>query len=320
MPNGAITEIEARLRNITGAPSAHAAMRRLCSVVMKASKQTDPPFKIKPFMDAVDVKFQYEESKIGSAEASVVLKNGRVVLEVPKQHFTGTSGKYKRWRFSIAHEFAHILLLNALGPRSVELAHHDKTAYRFVEDLCNYAASHLLIPRASLTKELRHRGFSNGVLKNLVQRFAASETAILRALTDLLPGGAIFIVREFRRHKREKIELRIYFCSTLYTQIPVRPWLPQGCTMKHLTRVRKRTRDSQIISTELEEISVLLNEKRWKLDGVAMPWQFTQRQRGLLCERNEAGSWEMTESGAALVCAAKGKLDETLFQSSKGKS
>lgn len=314
LENGAIAEIDARLRGITGARNARAAMRRLCAAVIKASNQTEPPFKIKPFLDVVDVKFQYEETNTGAAEASVSLKNGRAVLEVPKPHFTGASGKYKRWRFSIAHEFGHILLLNALGSRAVELARRDKNAYRFVEDLCDYAASHLLMPRAVLTKELRYRGFSHGAVKKLAERFATSETALLRALTDLLPGGAIFIVREFQRHEREEFEARIHFCSSLYSQSPERPWLPRGCTMKHLTRNRLHTPDGAIVSGARDEVSVSLNENCWKLDGIAAPWQFSYRQQDLFRERKVGRSWQMAEKGTALVCAAKGKLDETLFR------
>ena len=315
--NAAIAEIDARLRKITGAPSAVSAMRRFCSTVIKASKQTIPPFKIKPLLDVVGVGFQYEETNTGAAEASVTLQKGRIVLAVPKRHFTGASGRCRRWRFSIAHEFGHILLIHALGARVVKLAHQDRDTYRFVENLCDYAASHILIPRTILTKKLRRRGFSHSTVKDLAEQFATSETAMLRAMTDLLPGGGIFVIREYRRHKREEIQPRIHLCSTVYSQSPARPWLPRGCTMKHVERAQKPMSVGQI-KEEIENISVVLGDNIWKLDGFAVPWRFVRGQQNLLGKRDNSGNWEMAETGTALVCAVSGKLDGTLFRTPRG--
>ena len=303
--NAAVIEIESGLREVTGAPDAYDAMRRLCFTVMQASKQKKPPFKLKPLLDVLSVPFEYDNSGTGAAEASVSLRNGQLVLEIPRPHFGGSSGRSRRWRFSIAHEFAHILLIKTMGAKIVKLANHDKISYRFVEDLCDHGASHLLIPRLKLSEMLRRDGFSNSAVRQAAKQFDTSETAMLRAVQDFLPGGAIITLTRYRRNEQEKNEPRVSFCSSKYSQISSRPWLPKGCTMKHIDM--KKRKDGNLVS-------IVLNDKVWNLDGIAVPWSFGPDQGNLRLASDSCPKQENAcEGGSAIICAALGRLDRSLF-------
>lgn len=303
--NAAVYEIESGLREATGAPDAYDAMRRLCFTVMQATKQKKPPFKLKPLLDVLSVPFEYDNFGSGAAEASVSLRNGQLVLEIPKPHFGGSSGRSRRWRFSIAHEFAHILLIKTLGARIIKLANQDKISYRFVEDLCDHGASHLLIPRLNLSEMLRRDGFSSYVVRQAAKRFDTSDTAMIRAIQDFLPGGAIITVKRFRRNEQERNEPRVSFCSSKYSQILYRPWLPKGCTMKHIEI--KQLKDGNLVS-------IVLSDKEWNLDGITVPWSVGPDQGNLRFEPDSFPKQENAcESGTAIICAALGRLDRTLF-------
>lgn len=305
--SGAVAEIEARLCKITGAPNAYAAVRRLCMTVVKASDQKEPPYRIKPLLDVLGVAFEYETPNSGAAEASVSLRDSGLVLEVAKRNFQSRSGKSRRWRFSIAHEFAHIVLLRTLGGRIVELTYQDKASYRFVERLCDHGASHILLPRAELTGLLWRRGFSQRTVRHIMERFDTSEAAVLRAIHDLLPGGAIFTIRSFRRHDDEECEPRIAFCSTIYSREAISPWLPRGSTMKrHLTRKS---------ACGNERITVALNEVQWELEGTSLPWLFGPSQPDMfLGARASADVERKNDCGVAIVCAQKGKFNGAVFR------
>lgn len=308
----AIAEIEVKLCQATGAPNAHVAMRRLCATVVKASNQKEPPFKIKPLLDVLGVAFEYDPSNSGAAEASISLRDDQLILEVPKPNFKGRSGKSRRWRFSLAHEFAHIVLLRTLGARIVELTYQDRQSYRFVESLCDFAASHILLPRPKLTEVLWKDGFSQKTVRNIMTRFDASESAVLRAIHDLLPGGAIFTARSFRRHESEDSEPRVVFCSTIYSSDTSRPWLPRGATLaKHLRLEPKKA---------IERVTVSLRDAEWNFDGASMPWLFGPSQPDMFKGGDSPIAVDVSDDpGRVIVCAEIGKFDMTLFQERKVK-
>ncbi|MCY4303516.1 MAG: ImmA/IrrE family metallo-endopeptidase [Aestuariivita sp.] len=300
----AIAEIEKRIRSATGAPSAYAAMRRLCSTVVEASRQTDPPFRVKPLLDVLNVEFEYQNVNCGAAEASVSLREDRLILDVPRPHFDGRSGRYRRWRFSIAHEFAHILLIRTLGAKILELTNQDKFSYRFVEGLCDHAASHLLLPRTRLTETLRRQKFSQDTVRDIAKCFDTSQSVVLHALEDLLPRGAIFLIKSYKRDEKERVEPRVFFCSSRYSRDAVRPWLPRGCTMKHINVDASRP---------LRGISILLNTKEWLLEGKQLPWMFGPPQPDMFYKLNGAEQINDNHYGTAIICAEKGKFDRGLF-------
>ncbi|MCY4202470.1 MAG: ImmA/IrrE family metallo-endopeptidase [Aestuariivita sp.] len=300
----AIAEIEKRIRDSTGAPSAYAAMRRLCSAVVQASRQTEPPFRVRPLLDVLNVEFEYENTNCGAAEASVSLRGERLVLDVPRPHFDGQSGRYRRWRFSIAHEFAHILLIRTLGAKLLELTNQDKSSYWFVEGLCDHAASHLLLPRIRLTEILRSQKFSQDTVREIAKRFDTSQSAVLCALQDLLPRGAIFLIKSFRRDTKERVEPRVFLCSSRYSRDTVRPWLPRGCTTKHIEVDE---------STPLKSVCISLNKRNWNLEGKQLPWIFGPQQPDMFYSLDGSKHVSDNRYGKVIVCAEKGKFDRALF-------
>ena len=186
----------------------------------------------------------------------------------------------------------------------MELTYQDKLSYRFVEGLCDHAASHLLLPRTKLTEVIRREGFSQDTVRYIAERFDTSEMVVLRATQDLLPGGAIFTIKSFRRNAKEQNEPRVFVCSSLYSIESMRPWLPQGCTMKHLKTAE---------GSSVTDVTVLLNDKEWRLDGKMLPWTFGPRQEDMFYEPNEPKNASDARHGTAVICAAKGKFDAALF-------
>lgn len=313
----AIAEIEAGLCVATGAGDAKSAMKRLCNSVIKASKQDSTEVQVRRLLEVLDVPFVYQNTNSGAAQASVSIRDGRLVLEVPKPNFRRGSGMSKRWRFSIAHEFAHIVLIRTLGASVVTLTHRDRNTHQYVERLCDYAASHILLPRSKVLAEVRKLGFSRLAVDHIQRFFQVSETAALRAMDDLLPGGALFTIREFKRNDRETFEPRVSFCSSLYARGSGQPWLPQGCTMKHLELAEPIESMDEIKDPRFSSLRLSLNDKVWELDAVVLPWQFGRVQRDFFSVRLNVDLPPPSLSGFAIACAGKGKLDSSLFRSAE---
>ncbi|MBO6561846.1 MAG: ImmA/IrrE family metallo-endopeptidase [Nisaea sp.] len=306
-------EIEQRLVKLTGASNAYSAIRRLCTSVVRASNQEVPPFHIKPLLDVIGVEFKYSDVNTGQAEASVSIKDGSLFLEVPKAHFKGGSGRSKRWRFSIAHEFVHIILLRALGASLIELTFRDEETYSFIEDLCDYAASHILLPRPKLLQELRKSKISSKTISIISHKYNVSEAVIFRSINDFLPCGGVFGVKKYKRKNSEKRELRISFCSTPYRERQIRPWLPLGCTMRHINLSSGTFEGASEGGRKIEDIIISINKKVWKLHGLVVPWVFGQEQKDIFVKNRSLDVLD-DEVGYVLFCSEAGKLDATLFQ------
>jgi hypothetical protein len=309
--NAAIQAINHALTSKTGAADAKSSIRRLCAAALKETGQREPPFKISPLLRLTGVDWSYEDQRRGKKEAAIIFAESGLRLSIAKDSFA-KEGVSRRWRFSVAHEFAHILLIRAVGARVVDLANSSGEAYDYVERLCDYGASHILVPRANLRQALRQRDFSQRAILDLTNLFDVSFQTLMWALADLLPQGGLLLLRKYRRSAQETNELRVWSSYTRYSPGLDELWLPRGCTMKHI-----RVGQGPLGFANLDVrgpllINIVLGKRVRKLDASMIEWRSKSTTDSFL--PNDRPEYTVDgEKCLLLACAAPGKLDNGLF-------
>ncbi len=310
-PGDAIQVINDALVRKSGGADAKSSIRRLCHAALKETGQRKPPFKISPLLRLAGVDWSYEDRRRGNKDAAIVLSDGGLRLAISTDSFP-REGVSRRWRFTVAHEFAHVVLIRAVGARVVDLANSSKKAYQYVERLCDYGASQILVPRANLRKALRERNFSQKSILDLADLFDVSFTALMWGLADLLPQGGLLLLREYRRSAQESRELRVWSSYTRYSSGLEEPWLPKGCTMKHIRVGERPLGFSHLEVRDGLPIKVVLGKRARQLEAAMVDWKSRGRTASFLNERR-LGYIQGGEDGLLLACAAPGKLDLELF-------
>ncbi|MBM7069885.1 ImmA/IrrE family metallo-endopeptidase [Actibacterium sp. 188UL27-1] len=311
-PQLIIKAIDQALNAKTGGENSKSSMRRLCTSLLKESGQTKPPYRVKPLLDMLDVEFAYESLPVGKEEAAIQLKGGKVQLAIPKARFKGESGRSRRWRFSIAHEFAHIILIRAVGARVVDLANSSSEAYDFVEDLCDFGASQLLIPRSELTKAIRNRPFSQKTVRELTDLFDVSMSSMFWSIADLVPEGGLILLKKYKRNARDSNELRVSSVFSRYTGGLNDTWLPVGCTMKHI-RVGNRPLGFEHIEEDgILPIELILGKRVRRMDSKVVEWSHGTKRPSFLNDSRAFGD-SQDGRGLLIACAPPGKFDDRLF-------
>ncbi len=310
-PSAAIQAINHALVRNCGGTDAKSSVRRLCNAALNETGQREPPFKISPLLRLSGVEWSYEDRRRGNKDAAIVFKDGGLRLAISNDSFP-KEGVSRRWRFSVAHEFAHVILIRAIGARVVDLANSSKEAYHYVERLCDYGASHILLPRSALRRAVRERDFSQSSVLELARLFDVSFTVLMWGLADLLPQGGLLLLREYRRSAQETNELRVWSSYTRYSSDLEEPWLPRGCTMKHI-RVGQRPLGFEHLGHRgALPIDVVLGKRSRKLEAAMIDWRGMAQTRSFL-EKNRLNPIQGGEKGLLLACAATGRLDLELF-------
>ena len=310
-PSAAIDAINRVLVKNSGGADAKNSVRRLCNAALKGTGQREPPIMISPLLRLTGVDWSYEERRRGNKEAAIVFSDGGLRLAISKDSFA-KEGVSRRWRFSVAHEFAHVVLIRAVGARVVDLANSSKEAYDYVEQLCDYGASHILVPRSILRRALRERSFSKTTILSLADLFDVSFQAMMWGLADLLPQGGLLLLREYRRSAQESNELRVWSTYTKYSTNLVEPWLPRGCTMKHIRVGQRPLGFNHLGHRETLPIEVVLGKRIRKLDASMVAWPGRVQTKSFLKD-DRFRYIEGGQKGLLLACAAPGKLDLDLF-------
>ncbi|OYQ33772.1 hypothetical protein CHU95_15675 [Niveispirillum lacus] len=217
-----------------GGRDAYDAMRRACDELLAQAGPIRLPIKLAPLARLMGAELNYDNSNIvGREEAAIYFRSGKLILWVSRDRFQNMRTQ-KRARFSIAHELGHLLLFRMLGPEFLDHSENDSQSYALTERLCDFAASQILMPRTVLLDAAKERFFTEDGLKYLEELFAVSSPALLRALADLLPSGAVLELRKFSRHRREHMLWRVQSCMLAASAEDFTSWLPNGCTLKHL--------------------------------------------------------------------------------------
>jgi hypothetical protein len=137
--------------------------------------------------------------------------------------------RWRRARFTIAHELGHILLCESLKDQPVTLrALRDPEHWNAVERLCNQAAAELLMPSEDFRQQLDGKEISKSLLVELRKRYGVSWTALAIRFNDLL-GLGVSSWRRYQRHANERITFRVHRCWGSGDN-----WMPTGLTTRYL--------------------------------------------------------------------------------------
>jgi hypothetical protein len=217
-----------------GGADAFEAMRRACDELVDQMGEPRPPIKLAPLARVLGAKLSYTPvDPLGREEASIRFEGGELVLWVSRSKFENFRTR-RRARFSIAHEIGHLLMFRMLGSEFLDHSEGSDDSYELTERLCDFAGSQILLPRRTLLAALQQRSFSTAGLRSLEELFDVSSPALLRAIADLVPDGAVIELRKFRRRPSEPLTWRVWNVSTGLNSNYDGSWLPVGCTLKHI--------------------------------------------------------------------------------------
>ena len=303
------------------APTPDVAVQRVCAYVLAETGQQGPPIELRKILRWLDVPIVYtgerygeDKSATGNEIASVAYVNNRPSVVISNRQFRLNRG---RARFSVAHEVAHLLIMKVAGVRSVEWATKTKSAYNEVERLCDLAASHLLIPREFVAAALRHGGIRSSNIRRMQQLFDVSELALLRAIAESISGGAVVEWRRFSRTDRETLTWRVFRSLGGSLADKNRPWLPTGCSLKHLDLklgVEALGIDEPLV---LERVQTIFGRKRNTHDGVVCMWDGSNRKAETRMLLETAGKKAFVRTDGSLrlitVLGPRGRFNARLF-------
>jgi hypothetical protein len=259
-----------------GGADAFEAVRRGCDQLVAQLGTTRLPIKLAPLARLLGAKLDYTDAAgLGQEEAAIRFRDGQLVLWVSRARFENMRTQ-KRARFSIAHEVGHLLLFKMLGPEFLDYSEADATSYALTERLCDFAASQILMPRDLLYSAVSERSFTAAGLRSLESLFGVSAQALLKAVADLVPEGAVTELRRFQRRPDERLEWRVWAVSTASASTDLSSWLPSGCTLKHI-------RGLSAPEALAEDSAVILR-------GLTLVRGRTMNERDALATRIRAGS------------------------------
>jgi hypothetical protein len=209
-----------RLAARCGVGNARDAVVIQCRALLADCDQLDGPVGLKPLLqrlDAVEDRRPLETA-------------GRLTLTGRGWRITVRLGtNYRRARFTVAHEIAHILICKTLADEPDALrALQDREHWPQVERLCNLGAAELLMPSADFEMHTLRHSFRPSGLRELYNRYLVSWEPLLRRVCEIF-GGSLIPFSRTRRHAAERMALRV-----------LRPpagrdvWLPTGLTSRYL--------------------------------------------------------------------------------------
>lgn len=212
-----------------GAPDPESAMRIACRTLLDHCGAGDKlPIPLRPICRRLGIQVVRRRA-LGTG--TLRSTNGR--LEV---WLSADSANWRRERFTIAHEIAHVLVFSSWsagdGTARPYASHaHDE---RELESLCNLGAAELLMPAGPLAKSVAEHGISPEGLRILYDACLVSFETMLYRLAEITPSSAVILWRKFARRPSEAEKLRVVTSYQRYRTSIHAPWLPKGCTAKHV--------------------------------------------------------------------------------------
>jgi len=293
------------------APNELAAMSKACAQILAETGQLRPPVRLKTVLHALGIDHTYDAALAGKEEASLSFSDGKVRLHISRERFRSSPA---RARFSIAHEIGHLILIRTLGPGVINAGETDAAVYNGVEQLCDFAASHLLMPREQLVAALRERDIGRTGIASLARLFDVSREALFRSIADIVPDGAVILWRRFQRNAQEPMVWRVWGSYAPTVGGGARPWLPRGCTLKHLSiepHIDKLTPDAASL---VRGVELKLQSEPTSHDVVLCKWSLPYRQTSMssFAGSNPSGYASTAETLVAVV-GRPDRIDPRLF-------
>jgi len=220
---------------IYGGGSPEAAMRVACAALLETCGTEKPPVPLKPLFEKLGVRIKKVRREAKHAnQAGAVLLAAREGLTVCLYE-SGAKSNWRRQRFTLAHEIGHVILLRALNDSAlIESLDSSPAAHRQLESLCDIAASEILLPARAVRNALRKFDLTPSGLAMLYDLFLVSKEALVRRLGAIMPHSAVVKWQIYSRSDNEKAEMRVVRSFPGYSREGSRPWLPVGCSTRHL--------------------------------------------------------------------------------------
>lgn len=253
------------------ADSPEAAIRSACLRLLERCGIHTPPVPLNPLLEALDVAFSWSRSgphwQEGQSSASLQVREGRLAIFIHEEY---AYHRWRRTRFSIAHELAHALLYRILDDSELsESLDKDNESHRYLERLCNLGAAEILMPTHMFRISLRENTLSPKGLLDLYDTFLVSENSLLWKVTSLLPETSVTRWRKHARNSDEKVEPRVISCYPPYRHWEVAPWLPSGATTKHINPDLVTSVIDHGEVCHSERLKVKLGRREWSCSAVA---------------------------------------------------
>jgi len=217
------TSVAERLKDILNAPDEKSAMKVACRQILSSLNLSTAPIALKPICQKFNLKVSY--NNVNKPEDSYLkLAPFGFEIEISKKK------NWRRNRFTIAHELSHIIIYNIINSRvKIERNQHDG-----IEALCDIGATELLINEDELGRILTTNGLNTEGVKFMYDKFLVSYDTLFTRLSDFLNMN-IVIWKKHSRNDLEKEEFRVFRHFPKYKNSDKTTWLPNGCTMKHIS-------------------------------------------------------------------------------------
>lgn len=211
---------------LRGAQDPREAMAAACRELREAAGESDPPIGLRSLLTRFDASIERRHTPV---DALLHRRDEGWVIQAPPAN----ERVWRRQRFTVAHELAHLILLRDLGDHPEELSRLGAPdALPRVERLCDTAAAELLLPPDAMAGAMAAHGLHEHGLVALYDLFRVSWTALLIRIGELLDGCAVTLWRRWARPDRtERQALRVVSVKGTAGG----PWLPEGLTARYLS-------------------------------------------------------------------------------------
>jgi Zn-dependent peptidase ImmA (M78 family) len=215
--------IENLLKGRFTTPSLSGAINIISEKLLNESKNNELPTSLNNLTKFLNIKTVSNNSL--ENDALLFIKNGSYTIEFKK------SKNWRRQRFTIAHEIFHVILFDLFS----DTVDFNNVDLKKVEYICNLGASEILVPKLEIKKDILNKQINLDLIEKLVEKYMVSYSVIFRKINQLNPEISIYIWRKYARKLEEKNEYRVFQAFHEYTKDFKYPYLPKGCTTKHLS-------------------------------------------------------------------------------------
>lgn len=205
-------------------PSIDGSLEIICNKLLHESNNKYPPVSLDKIVKYLGIKTRINNTL--SSDAILKVEHNKFKIEYKEVK------NWRRQRFTVAHEIMHVLLYQLFN-QNIDFNRID---IEQLENICNIGASKILLPKEHIKEDIKSTEYDFLYFKNLIEKYDVSLSALLWKLNDLHPNKSFFIWKKYARNSKEDNEYRVHLAFQKYTKKSIYPYLPLGCTQKHLSK------------------------------------------------------------------------------------
>jgi len=161
------------------------AMKRACEILVLNNETSSHPIEFNNILTKFNAKI----------EEKVIPTNGR--LEIKSDHYqilVRQKSRLERKRFTIAHELAHIIIVETLldKPDHLKKLLQPET-WNKIEKLCNFAAAQILVPDGDFMESIKKFGLTSKGIESIRSRYQVSYEVIFQKFIEIFSPTAIIL-------------------------------------------------------------------------------------------------------------------------------